>query len=354
MNMTRAKVTRFMLPLLVTCSACLPVAWSESIEADAVSDAFRLRVEADYDEARRMLDTELENRPQNARAWFELARLEAYLGVGGRTMDSAEAAIEKALQASPDTALYHCWAARIAVFKGIMEAHCKDAADGKEAARQFKRAVDHAEKAVALDPDDHAARRILTSLYGNNPPELGGDKDLAEKHIALLEKRSPIDGASARCECSHRDSMEERMALWKKIGQEHDTDSRLHENLALEFARAGDIENAGKHADRALELDPGDGRILMDLCRSFALKKELDAGERFGRRYLAHGHPGPPALRAWTTFALAKIQQMNGDKEPAETTLRKAEELDSRVWFTMTPPGEEYFDEPPPAAPGTE
>ncbi len=25
------------------------------------------------------------------------------------------------------------------------------------------------------------------------------------------------------------------------------------------------------------------------------------------KRYLAHDHPGPRALRAWTTFALAKI-----------------------------------------------
>jgi len=338
-----------MFPVLVTFFCCVPVAQSESIEADPVSDAFRSRLEADHDGARRILDAELEKHPQNARAWFELARLECYLDVGGRNMDSSEAKIEKAVQASPGTALYHCWAARIAVFNGIMKAHAKDAEGGETVAQQFKRAVKHAEQAVTLDPDDHAARRILTSLYGNNPPDLGGDKELAEKHIAVLEKRSPIDGASARCEFSHRDNMEERLALWKKLGEEFDADARLHENLALEFARAGDIENAKKHADRALELDPGDGRILMEVCRGFAINKKLAAAERFGNRYLAYGDPGPLALRAWTTFALAKIQKMNGDKDSAEATLKTAEKLDPRVWLTMTPPSEEFFDEPPPA-----
>jgi tetratricopeptide (TPR) repeat protein len=318
---------------------------AESSDTDAPSRAFELRANAKYAEAEQLLDQELAERPENARAWFELARLRFHMSGVTRDMDPASEAIGKSVELAPDSALYQCWAARIAVYNGILKAHANDP---EAVAEQFKKAAAAAEKAVTLNPDDHAARIILVSLYGNNPPDLQGDKELAGRHLKILEKRSPIDGVAARCEFSYPDNTEERLTLWKKLTGKFDTDPRLHRNLAQEFARSGNLEKADEHARRALALDPDNGQILMDLSRTFALSQNSEAAERFGRRYLAHKPQGPRAHRAWTTFVLAKLRKMSGDDESAEKLLAQAKALDSHLWFTMTPPPPELFDEPPP------
>ncbi|MGK0184370.1 MAG: tetratricopeptide (TPR) repeat protein [Verrucomicrobiales bacterium] len=311
--------------------------------ADRVTEAYELRLSADYDQAKQALDLALEEEPENAGAWFELARLEFYLAGRTQEMAAAQEAISRAVEFEPTSSLYSQWAARIAMYRGILMAHEQDSS---AMAEQFAIAIKSANDAVAIDPDDHVARRLLVSLYGNNPPDFGGDVLFAEEQVEALEDRSPIHGAAARCEFSYKGKPDQKLAVWEKFARKYDTDSRFHENIAKEFAITGNVTKATEHANRAIELNPESGHVLMELSRMFALNRQVDDAERFANRYIDYEPAGPRALRAWTYFAISKFQRTRGNIEASAASAEKAEELDSQSWPTMTPPPRELFDAP--------
>ena len=281
---------------------------------DTVTKAYTMRMEGNLDGAERMLEQELEKHPQNAEAWLELARLEFHKFGKSGDLASAQSAIGKAVAAAPEDPSCHRWASRIAMYYAIHKSHHND---HKAIPEQLKMATKAAEQAVKLDPDDHEARRILVSLYGNNPPHLGGDQGRAERHVKILEERSSVDGASARCELSLKRRTEEKIALWNSVAEELGKDDpRVHEHLARQYAWSGDVKLATVHAEKALELDPSRGRVLVELARAFALEKKLAAAERFAQRYLDFDPPGPRAVRAWTHMALGRIQKCEETTRP--------------------------------------
>lgn len=337
------------IPCLLIVFACVVFSRAEPAPEidegnDRLDKAYALRINADHGQAKKMLELELNDRPDNASAWFELARLEFYLA--GRTQDMAAAqrAITRAVEIEPQAARYRRWSARTAMYRGILMAHKQDT---EALAEQFGIAIQAARKAIEIDPDDVVSRRLLVSLYGNNPPELGGDLLLAQEQVEALEEKSPIDGAAARCEFSYKGKPDQRLAVWAKLAEEHDSDPQFHQNLAKEFARADHIEQATKHAERAIRLDPSAGYIFIDLARILAMNRKLSDAERFANRYLDYEPAGPNSLRAWTWFALGQIQRMKGDDQAAAVSLKKAAELDPQFWTTMTPPPRELFEAMP-------
>ena len=308
---------------------------------DIVTKAYFMRMDGKVDEAKQVLEQELSKKPKNAAAWLELARLEVQRGGATREMDSAQKAIEKAVNSAPESPVYHRWAAHIAVFNSILRSRHRP-----EMVEQIKKAIKEAEQAVTLEPDDHEARMVLVSQYGNNPPDHGGDQSRAEHHVKILETRSPVDGARARCEFSLKGQSEKRLALWNDLAKKLGKDPRVHENLARQHAWGGNVEKATVHAGKVLALDPTRGQVLLDLARAFALEKKVKPAEQFARRYLALDPPGPLSLRAWTHMALGQIQRMGGNKEASAESLKKAKELDPYCWFTMTPPPRQLFEVP--------
>ena len=316
------------------------VAAHSADESDVITKAYELRVAGKVDDAKHVLDEELSARPRNAAAWFELARLEFQRGGVTRELDSAQTAIERAVVLAPQRGDYDRWAALVAIYNGILKAH---ADDRTEMVAQMNKASAAAEKAVALDPDDLEARRLLVSLYGNNPTELGGDRKKALAQVEAIQARDAVEGAAARCEFALKDKAGERIALWTELAVEHGDDARLHEHLAHEYAWKGDIEKATTHTDRTLALDPSRSPVLLGVARAFALERNSEPAETFTRRYLAQQPEGPASLRAWAQMALGRIAQMGGDNEAAERSFQQARAIDPYCWFTMTPPPEELF-----------
>ena len=317
-----------------------PLLWGAVLHAEEniVTKAYQLRMEGKVDEAKQILEDELGTRPKNAAAWTELARLEFQRGGSSGTLDAAQEAIEKAVACSPDNPVYHRWAARIAMYNGILK-H----SDRTAMIEQFKKVATSAERAVKLDPDDHESRRILISLYGNNPANLGGNKDQAEAHVKALESRSVVDGAAARCEFSLRDKPKQKLAVWEKLAKTRDKDPRVHEELAKQYAWQGDVEQSTLHADKVVALDTSRSQVFLELARAFALQKNYEPAEQFAKKYLVFEPPGPIAHRAWMHMALGRIQQMQGDKKAAAESRKHAQKLDPYCWATMSPPPAQLF-----------
>ena len=212
--------------------------------SDISGKAYRLRMAGKIDKAKQALEGELAKKPRNAAAWFELARLEFQMFGKTHELDSAQKAIERATNLAPGNARYHRWAGRIAMLNGVLKAR----KNRQEMEQQFKRATKAAEKAVAIDPDDHEARMIFVYV--------GGDRNRAKQHVEAIENRSPVDGAVARCAFSLKGQQEKQIALWKKLAKKLNKDPRVHENLAREYAWSGNIEKASASSSRTYSTNP--------------------------------------------------------------------------------------------------
>lgn len=323
--------------IFVTALTTGPARGQETV----VNQAFQLRLEGKIDEAKKLLEQELAGKPKQASAWCELARLEFQRGGKTRELDSAQRAIEKAVAESPTDPKYYRWAARIAVFNGILKS--KDKNQLKE---QLKKATLAGEKAIALDPSDHEARRILVSLYGNNPADLGGNRSTAETHVRYLEKNSPVDGLASRCELSFGNNHQKQLDQWTELAKSNDGNALVFENMAIQYAWLGNVEQASLYAQKALQKDATRSQVLMKIARAFALQKKDEPAKKFAQEYLDVVPSGPLAYRAWTQMALGRIQAMSGDKQTSEQSLKKAVETDAYCWQTMTPPPEQLFSAP--------
>lgn len=326
---------------LAIAAICLGSRATAQTQESAIRRAYALRMEGKLDEAKKLLEAEAAKTPKEMAIWIELARLEFHRAGATRELDSAQSAIEKAIECNPDSSEAHRWASHIAAFQAVLQS-----GDQEKLVAQIKRAIAEGEIAVRLDPNDHAARRLLVSLYGNNPRELGGDPNQAEAHIKALEARSPIDGAMARCEFSHKSEPEKRRAIWEKLYTSHADAPRAAEQLALHFARLGDVDKMEKPLRKALSLAPKQGGILLETGRALALAAKPEPAEKLLKEYLEYDPPGPLAYRAWATMALGRLAQMRGDQETAQEYIRKAKTLDPYCWFTMTPPPAELFTAP--------
>lgn len=322
-------------------AGCLTLAWAWG-QADAAQKAYELRMGGDADAAEQLLEKALAQDPEDARAWFELARVGFHQGGKNQDLDGAQAAIEKATALDERNVRYLCLAGRIATLNFILKHH---AGQTDQYRPQMDKAIAALERAVALDPDCHEARGLLVSCYGNNPPDLGGDRKRALAHVEALEARSPIDGARARCELE-RKSAKERIASWTALAGEHDDDARLHENLALELARAGHVAPANQHVARALELDPARPQVILEVGLALAFEKRLEAATEFLVRYEHFDPPPPRSLQAYARMLIGRIQKMSGDEEGAQDSLARARELDPYCWPTMRPPAEQIFTAP--------
>ncbi|MBI4878631.1 MAG: tetratricopeptide repeat protein [Planctomycetes bacterium] len=325
-------------------AACAATDVKAAQAGDKVQEAYRLRIDGKVDEAKQALDAEVAAHPDSAAAWFELSRLDFYRslreGEGGKGMDQAQVEVEKAVELAPDNARYHAWAGQLAMYCAIGKAHSKKMDDVRA---QMKKAADALEQAIAKEPGRDEARLLLVYLYGNNPPDLGGDRDKAEAQVKALEARSPVLGTKARCDFSVEEPAE-RIALWQGLAEKLSQDPAVHENLAHEYARSGDDDKAVAEADRALALDPARVRVLLDVGLALGHAKSLDPAETLVQRYLDNAGSEPAALRAYGQFLLGKLQDMKGDKEAIGAALKKAREIDPYCWFTMQPPAPELFE----------
>jgi tetratricopeptide (TPR) repeat protein len=162
--------------------------------------------------------------------------------------------------------------------------------------------------------------------------------------VEVLESSDPVYGAEARCMLTKSDR--KQVKLWEKTVAAHGTRADAHVGLARARLHAGDLDGAAAQVDEAIRLDPTDRAILLMLCREYVSEGDHARARQSVERYLAAPSPHPAPLRAWATFCLAKIRQMEGDRAQADDLLAEAKRIDPRVWTTYMEPSEVLFEAP--------
>ena len=129
--------------------------------------------------------------------------------------------------------------------------------------------------------------RYDQTLASNRSAQRANPKEVAK---ALLAKAVGLANAG--------DGHEARNYFAQAVA--HDPEShRAHHLFGMFLARqAGGLEEALRHLDQAVKLEPNDSRILMDASKLFARAKMLARATRFAQQ-AAQLSPGDPEIEAW-------------------------------------------------------
>jgi Flp pilus assembly protein TadD len=334
------RTTSLTLTAVLAGAVCTSAAFSAGPPSTAADEAFKLRMDGHSDEAKVLLETSLARSPDDATAWFELARTEFYQF----QFNDAADAIARAIELAPENGRYHYFAGITAGCNAISRAHDGEPPDRINA--ELGRSLAAFDSAVDVDPDFHEARVQLINMLIQTPPKDGGSRAAARKHVKALESKDAVYGVAGRCTLMNDSKPQKAVELWQEAVASHATRADAHAGLAKSCLRAGDVDLALTHIDEAIRLDPSHHAVLLTLCRHYVSEGDPASAQKAVERYLAADPPPPAPLRAYATFCLAQLQKMQGNREQAEALLAEARQIDPHVWRTYMEPSEVLFGAP--------
>jgi len=281
-----------------------------------------MRLEGQLDEARLILEKEIQTNPDNDRAHFELTRLLFWRLMEGDEFDSffsgmstlskrlkkINSEIETNVNLNPNSARYNYWAGNISAYMLISKVH--------NPLKWFgipwivKKTKAFFEKAVELDPNHHEARAFLIRIY-HGGLFLGSHSKKAEYHINEFEVRDPVYWVRAKC-ASLEDSA--CIDLLNTIIEENDQSVLGHELLARKYRNSGDSENAAIHWLKALELNPADMFALYHYTSNCLKTDKLEKCEKIVQDYLSQEKNKSGIYKAVGLRQLSRIRKKQGNK----------------------------------------
>jgi len=215
-------------------------------------------------------------------------------------LEESLAAFERALEKDPNSAYIH---RKLAV--GLIRA-------GRPA-----ESLEHAEQALALDPDNPRTRLFLGQLYRMQ-------RNVAAAELVLLdESGKPIDEDAGALLFrvyleSDRGEQAVELALW--LIDVVDDPVGAHVALAKAYDLTGQLEKSDAALRQALEIDPGNLKIYSQLARSARNRGDADSEQAIYGEILAQ-HPHHHA----TLNRLADVQLGENDTDGALRTLSEIE-----------------------------
>ena len=161
---------------------------------------------------------------------------------------------------------------------------------------QLQIALERLTKALQLDPYSTDAHTVIAVLY-----EEIRRLDRAEVHYRRATELKPDDGSVNNnygqflCRVGRYPEAEQR--FMKAIDDPfYPTPALAYSNAGLCALNSGLPEQAEKHLRSALELDPANGDVLLDMARLQKNKGELLRARAFLQRHEAISAPAPDAL----------------------------------------------------------
>ncbi len=350
---------RFSLSAVLCVAVMIGILSCGGINAKDISQtAFDLRLSGKVDEAKTLLDNHLADNPDDAAAYYELARLHLYTVTGGpggkmglqESISKSLEAIETAQRIDPDNVIYCFFAARVIFMNSYMAMQSGD----EDIKGQVKKICDAFDAVLELKPDYGEALLHLVEIYGGLPEDMGADKAKAEQYAKKLEEHDAILGAKARAILMPEDA--DLIDFWKKIVEKHQGNAAALEALGKVYLREGKTEEGIKYMEQAFEADPSQTLLLLDMARYYMMSARRDVSlketmlsltEKAINRYLATDPIAP--IEAYSIGLLAKIKYWTDSKEDGKKLEAEAEKIDMYFSRASAIPGSALF-----VAPGEE
>jgi tetratricopeptide (TPR) repeat protein len=290
------------------------------------------------DQARTLLEETLAKMPDNAAAYYELARTQMHMALGNpknleRNFADAQKSIDQAIVHDSQKVVYHTFAGHVAYFRAYY-AIMKGEPNVRE---NFIKACSAFETALKLRPDYPQVMLYLVELHGKFPENAGAEKSKAMAYAGQLETTNEVYAAKAKSILSPESCGVE---FWKALlSAKKPVNADVLEELGKAHLREDQVEQAVKSFEQAVEHNPGKTYLFLDLSiyhtwRAMRARKNdeelfqksLNAGDAAVTRYL-NSKPIHP-MEAYALGVQSKYKSAAGDTEQAQELIKRAKSLD--------------------------
>ena len=258
-------------------------------------------------------------RGTRAAAAFYLGRI----SLDERRYDESVRWLEKAVDLDGDLSEYHLWLGR---------AYGRKALSAGVLRRPFlaRRVKKHFEKAVALEPENLAARFALAEYYVSAPRPLGGSRRKAQDQADQIKRRDPAQGHEAWGMI--HESAGDRSAAEVEYRAAIEANPRAfdaYERLAALYEGAGEYERARQVLEGGLAADPKRAKAYYEIGRlGAAYGAALERAQDCLVTYLGLS-PGPQdPTPAAAHYLLGQVYQRRARLDLAGDHYRRALSLD--------------------------
>jgi tetratricopeptide (TPR) repeat protein len=296
-----------------------PTTRSESPPPAEASRGIGLFEQHEFTKANAVFLADLNANPRDIQAWLYLGRI----AFEEDHFDAAEKLFERIIAIAPDSPLGYLWLGRI---YGV-QARDFGAPRGLGPARRAKRNL---EKAVALAPDDLAARADLATFYREAPMIAGGSKHAALVQADEIARRDPYLGAVARGDLAMADKKFDEAARQFESAiklQPAKTEAYCHRGMF--YQRSAQYDKAFADFERILQLNPQEKRAYFYLGKTADLSgKRLKEGAEALERYLCSQPFAMMPSLSWAHRRLGNIFLKQGLRAEARQQYLAALKLD--------------------------
>lgn len=336
---TKIMIFTGILVMVFFCSGFLVNDLNEKVQS-----AYNLRMEGNVDDAKTLLSEILKKDSTNAMAWFELARTQHHMMLGGGKYSPGDilASVNKAVKYDMDNVIYAYYQANICFL---------NAYTSKENANDFvSKSCEAFKNVLELKPDYKEAILTLVEIYGLLPVEMGGDKSEAENYAASLDGVDTFYYEKANAILMPEDG--DKISYWENILKENPDNGKATEELGIAYIYNDDIENGMKCMEKAAQLNPENNIPQINMARVYVMmlmqnkgdkEKNLELVKNSFSQYLENNLNEINALKAYSFGWIAKIYGIEGNSEDAKKLTAEAKSLDP--YFSRAfgiPPGYLY------------
>lgn len=261
-------------------------------------------------------------------AFSALAITGAELMTAGRAafdrgdFDQAIEHFERAVALEPNNSDAHYYLGLACARKGEKEGMFS-------AMSQMKKAKEEWMRAVEINPNSVDARMALIEFYTMAPGIAGGSEEKAMEQAAEIKKRDALDGHRAYARI---DTLQKKFDLAVKemveAVREQPKSAKAHYFLGNALLNQKEWKGSLHEYEMALSLDAGYMPAYFRIGQHAALSESnYTRGEEAVRKYLGYkpAHDEPALARAW--YWLGMIQEKQGKKAEARQSYMNAQKL---------------------------
>ena len=294
-----------------------------SVRQSEVPEAARQAYDAsNYREAVQELQAAAAKDPKNGDVQLLLTK--CYLEL--QEHDAAINSAERAVAIDPNNSLYHEWLGKAYGEKASHASMFSALSLAKKTHKEF-------ETAVQLNDRNYSARQALIEFDCSAPGIAGGGEDKALPEIAKLQEMDASEWhyAEGNCRRQKKDFAAADAEFTKSL-QSHPKSAELIYDIGDYAVRRSEPTTLLEVADVGARVAPADPRGKYYRAIALILKNESpDVSERLLQEYLKkapkrNGFPRYAAAHEW----LGRLHESRGDKAEAEKEYRAALQLDPK------------------------
>ncbi len=258
---------------------------------DSVTKGIDLFKHRQYREAKEVLEQVVAANGSNAAGQYYLGRTYFMLCA----YDPAITHLQHAVDLESYQSYYHYWLGRAYGEKTKRSGLLKQAGLAKKVRTAF-------EQAVALDPNNVAARTALGNFYAQAPRFMGGGIDKASEQAAALTALDALQGGLLEARIlEEQKKPDDAEALYKKLEDRYGNSpgaSDLYGQYGKFLLRQGRAGDAIGKLQKQVELEPSDISAYFDLAAAYeAVGRSQEAAAEYQKAAQINSACKPPKKR---------------------------------------------------------